>query len=609
MSSRIGSAALALTAAALLVLSILPVGELGWWSGHPTINDQAPISRKEVHVNLIGAARGCNIGGDDDKPCDKLPLQQTFIIVKYAEAGAIGLLILSLILVGTLAVNGSRRRHGFARMAIVVTLVALVGAIVAIVIGPGFKLEMQIAVPFGIGLYLFFGGTALSIAGGLWALSPDKPAKQPAWATLSPPAATRPSQPIPPPQQPQPQPEPEFDVLALLQDDVVRPTVQPMGRAGGVPSPGGMLPGPSGPLGPPPGASQPLFQSAPQLRPLYEQNGSPGYVPMPAPPPMPHRGPTPLPVDAVNAFLGNATPAHPAAAIPQPPPPPPPSKTLPPPIRNKPPSIAPPLPRSTTQRPPSPKPAPTIASAAVPPPPGMAIPSTIAGFAAAPIVTPGATLAGPVGFHMLPIRAETDPSELDQTVDFDKSGERRTNSQSENTNTNTESIPFETVTGESAGFSIDPPTETELGADSLDDHIETAARAKVSVTMEAVALPDPRVSASLLTSAVPPRKTPQPAKAVTPIPTVPMPAPGTVVPLPPVPAPGSRPPPATPPPAKVTGSVPKVPISTAPESLPPPEDKQVATSGPSPACPQCESPMAWVENHLRFYCKSCRMYF
>jgi hypothetical protein len=52
----------------------------------------------------------------------------------------------------------------------------------------------------------------------------------------------------------------------------------------------------------------------------------------------------------------------------------------------------------------------------------------------------------------------------------------------------------------------------------------------------------------------------------------------------------------------------KLPISTAPESLPPPKENQPA-SGPVPACPQCESPMAWVDEHLRFYCKSCRMYF
>jgi hypothetical protein len=55
-------------------------------------------------------------------------------------------------------------------------------------------------------------------------------------------------------------------------------------------------------------------------------------------------------------------------------------------------------------------------------------------------------------------------------------------------------------------------------------------------------------------------------------------------------------------------SMANLPITTAPTSLPPPRDSR-QTSGPSPACPQCESPMAWVEEHLRFYCKICRMYF
>jgi hypothetical protein len=55
--------------------------------------------------------------------------------------------------------------------------------------------------------------------------------------------------------------------------------------------------------------------------------------------------------------------------------------------------------------------------------------------------------------------------------------------------------------------------------------------------------------------------------------------------------------------------VPKVPVSTASPELPPPDEAVAATSGPTPACPQCEAPMAWVEEHLRFYCKSCRMYF
>jgi hypothetical protein len=52
----------------------------------------------------------------------------------------------------------------------------------------------------------------------------------------------------------------------------------------------------------------------------------------------------------------------------------------------------------------------------------------------------------------------------------------------------------------------------------------------------------------------------------------------------------------------------KIPVTTASEDLPPPKEEKAA-AGPQPACPQCEAPMAWVEEHLRFYCKSCRMYF
>ena len=52
-----------------------------------------------------------------------------------------------------------------------------------------------------------------------------------------------------------------------------------------------------------------------------------------------------------------------------------------------------------------------------------------------------------------------------------------------------------------------------------------------------------------------------------------------------------------------------VPISTAPPSLPPPKKAVGATTGPAPSCPQCESAMDWVDEHLRFYCAGCRMYF
>lgn len=143
------------------------------------------------------------------------------------------------------------------------------------------------------------------------------------------------------------------------------------------------------------------------------------------------------------------------------------------------------------------------------------------------------------------------------------------------------SVPFETATGEAAGFatfSTEIPTQNDPGARSDDEDLETMAREKISAGMPAINA-SARVSDPVLTSAPPQRKTPMPSKIA---------------------APEHAP--------RTSGAV-KVPISTAPDSLPPPKEKSSAMTGPSPACPQCEAPMAWVEEHLRFYCKSCRMYF
>jgi len=116
-----------------------------------------------------------------------------------------------------------------------------------------------------------------------------------------------------------------------------------------------------------------------------------------------------------------------------------------------------------------------------------------------------------------------------------------------------DSLAFDT-TAESKAF--DEDTHTDTGED-----IETAAREKVDNTDVELAS---RPSTSVVTSANPQvRNTP------------------TAV---------------------------KVPITTAPDTLPPPTTED-QPGGPSPACPQCEAPMGWVEEHLRFYCKSCRMYF
>jgi hypothetical protein len=73
---------------------------------------------------------------------------------------------------------------------------------------------------------------------------------------------------------------------------------------------------------------------------------------------------------------------------------------------------------------------------------------------------------------------------------------------------------------------------------------------------------------------------------------------GTSSPSPPAPAPS----PAPAPPAPLAAPVARPAQPPAPRSLQTP-------AGPQPACPQCEAPMSWVEEHLRFYCRSCKMYF
>ncbi|HEY0255158.1 MAG TPA: hypothetical protein VGC41_26705, partial [Kofleriaceae bacterium] len=82
------------------------------------------------------------------------------------------------------------------------------------------------------------------------------------------------------------------------------------------PSPGGPLAGPSGPLTPmgqmgaPAGAMgnpNPLFETAPQLRPLYDMQNA-GAAPNPMAPVLPQRPPTPIPRDQIDARFGRQPP-------------------------------------------------------------------------------------------------------------------------------------------------------------------------------------------------------------------------------------------------------------------------------------------------------------
>jgi hypothetical protein len=604
MASRVAGAVLALIAAALLALSVVAAP---WWSGHPKFNG-AEIKAKEIAVGPLGA-RGCNTGGDG--ACMNVPVDPTFETIGYALVGVAGLLAVVALALAIMTLRGVARRKSFAVFAIVGSMIGALLAVLLVVVGP--KIRTEAPLPFATGLFIFFGGITSALAASVFAMRAREATTS--RMQLAPPRPSAPSM------HPAPMsPGGGFDVHALLGDDAsVRPS-QPALRNAPVHSPGGALPGPSGPLGSNSGPQQPLFSSAPQLRPLYDvapgQGGTGGFVPQ-RPSNMPMRPPTPIPRDQIAAHAGIPTPAsieaqRPATmaglSIPRPPsdatdrdllgtargvgkP-----KTLPPPNRNKSPSMPP---MAVPQ--PIPAPPKTLASMAVPPPPTLAptppppppLESVDEPFDAMKTYQkePAPKPVTPKPRPSVPMPAKPKPKPQpptrllteDAAIDTDVS-QQAIDDESPATET------FETATNESTSFAQKPqkPVTSTMQtqpapADSVDEDAMTVGRDKVSRTD--LELPTVR----------PPTET----------------SPSTP------PAPDPEPPAHEQPTEravadheKPTERAPtKVPISTAPDSLPPPTEKQAAASGPSPACPQCEAPMAWVEAHLRFYCKSCKMYF
>ncbi|HEU0034058.1 MAG TPA: hypothetical protein VFQ53_25700 [Kofleriaceae bacterium] len=603
MSSRVGGAALALVAVMLLALSILTNA---WWSGHPEI-DGREVHRKEVHIGML-RAQGCDVGESVADSCQRLPLESGFVATKYIELTTSAALGIALIALGILAGTGSKRRRVLAKVVMATAGACTIVAIALLVQGPDIKTGKRVAIPIGYGLFMFWGSIAMSFVAGAFAMRrshrPSKAKLPQAWIpdVAKSPAAGKP---FVPGLAPAPAPQPQVDVLALLQEDALRPSsLGPEPKLGRTPpSPGGSLPGPSGPLGSnhAPAPNAPLFSSAPQLRPLYEAPGGGGIAPVAAAPSLPARGPTPLPVGDVDALLEART-LHGGATAPRKPPTLPPPmpgarkpSTLPPPLRAKTNSAAPPLafpPRAPTAAPPK-----TIATPAVPPPPNIPLPpslrpsrpsqparpetddgsETVEHLKQNSEITDAEGLAEPDRFDALPTEARRPSAPLlaplGEATDANMAiGDATSPSVAVESGTGSHSFSSELHTQIDDGKQLDaqtPPLFT-ISGDDTDDVVETRARekfelgyAKTDLNIPSVTHAALRASAQIITSAPKAAKTPAP----------------------------------------------KLPISTAPDSLPPPTEKQTASSGPSPACPQCESPMAWVEEHLRFYCKSCRMYF
>jgi hypothetical protein len=571
MSPRAGGFVAMFATALLLLATLAPIPIAGqtnaWWSGHPSVDGGKPIEAKEVTISLF-TSKGCNTGGDGE--CQPVPLGGGFRGVRYTEMGLVSLLALFTLLLGIASVRVRRSRASFAKVVMVAAMISAIGSIVLLVMGTDIRSSKPVAVPMGPGLILFFIGTAMAIGAAVVALLPYH---EPLPRTLPP-------MPMPMPMPSQPAPQPGFDVEAMFAHDAPRPAVPDL-MMGRPQSPGGALPGP-GPLMPQSGA-QPLFQSAPNLRPLYEANGD--FAPTAQPVQFPTRPPTPIGHAAVNAALGLDTPPKgiPVAGSPVIPLPPIQAPKLPPPSRTKP-LTAPPLPPLAkrppppTMRPPPPttKPpplklpsaSPTMMSAVVPMPPSR--PSVDEMVKTADFEKALATGDSTDNLDVELLEA-SDSAAKPIDMPFDTSTAENSTSAFERED---KGLPFDTSTAETSSKAFQSDENTDVGGGAVDD-LETAAREKLEPESP------PRPSATAVELAT--RNS------------------GTEVELEAARASTTSVISSAAPPAKPT-------ISTAPESLPPPPEG-APSSGPSPACPQCEAPMAWVEEHLRFFCKSCRMYF
>ncbi|CAN5912836.1 hypothetical protein BH11MYX2_BH11MYX2_02670 [soil metagenome] len=551
MSSRLVGAVLALTAAALLATSI---ATSALWSGPPTVateNGPRTIDKKTVYVGLLGA-QGCNTGGDGK--CQAVSLAGAFPTVGYAALGTQALLLLLLLTLGGLSFAKKDSRRAIAKFALIAAIAAAVAVGVLVAIGPAFK-DGHISVPIGYGMFLFAGAIVAAIVASVLAPNDDPP------PTLR--ASRTPSQPRVPvsPHLPAPPPAPEFNISDYFAPDPVpqRPSNPSYPPPNGGYANGGMHP--NGPMGHGPND---FAQNAPR--------------PIGPPPPASPGGMLPGPagpLGASSAPMFGEQPAFapsqlPSYGDPNPSPPIPPgprtkmSSAVPPP-RGKSSSIVPPIPGLPT----GPRPKPPSLS------PPFKVP-TIPPFVAAGSA-PGA-MRGLPGMPppLTPLPEEgTDPEA--------KALRPETNAgMGVSENTDMTAAP---LSDEDAGAIVRASRESES------DLVETTARPKMDPE-ELEATYDIGKTAAAFKAA----NDVNTDEAVT---TTRRDGANVYA---------GSPRPDSKPAVDDAEALAKIPVTTASENLPPPKEEKAAP-GPQPACPQCEAPMTWVEEHLRFYCKSCRMYF
>ncbi|MDB4958925.1 MAG: hypothetical protein JWO36_6494 [Myxococcales bacterium] len=277
MASRAIGALLALVAAMLFLVSLLsPVVTTSvpaWFDGHPIVDGKERVIQ-DVHVGPFGAA-GCNEHG-----CSTIDGVSTpFRIIGFAEGAVVGLGALFALLLALAAWRLSDRRKTVAVGALVVAICCAGGAVALIVQGPEIKASQHVEIPIGVGFFLFGGAViAIGVASAVTLAARPQPLRLRTSAKLPPYTA----------------PAPDVRQIVRDQHDSLRPAAR-----GPEPRLGAHNPSESP-------VSQPLFEAAPQLRPLYEAQGT-------GTPPVPHvmlptRAPTPIPRASVGQIAGLPTP-------------------------------------------------------------------------------------------------------------------------------------------------------------------------------------------------------------------------------------------------------------------------------------------------------------
>ena len=470
-------------------------------------------------------------------------------VFRYAGYGALalgGIATLLVLLLATRLWRGGDRKKLLPAFVLVSMLLAAAAGGALLVLGPDIRSSQTVSVPIGWGMFLFWGGIAAGLLGSVMTLI----ARPEPLRLRSSMAAMQP-------------PPAAFDVREMLreQHDSLRPAaLGPEPRLGANDA---AVPGI---------APSPLFGAAPQLRPLYDAQGG-GIVPAPPKPVLPTRAPTPLPRSAIGALAGIATPPPIIGGV-EPktidslPPPPAAARSESEPIDPPPPPPAPPLvPRGDRKS----IPPPMVAAARLPSPVRGKVPSI------SPPLPRADRTSKPTITHAIPPPPTPDTQPPPPVLPARQSQVRLHTEQDDRLETamrETEAITAVEVDSEAkaaakakASASDTPVTGTPEIDQSDTSQMAAQIGDRTDVGVEV------HVSATINT----------PASAII----------------------DAQPDPEAPP-ARPSA---QIPVSTAPASLPPPKDASTVSAGPTPACPQCESPMRWVEEHLRFYCKQCRMYF